>query len=1836
MGVAAALLAATPTVAFDAVFNGPADVPAIVPGFTAAGQNVSFSLNFVPDPGTQLMVVQNTGLSPIEGTFENLAQGESLRLDHHGNPYYFVADYFGGNGNDLVLVWKKNRLIAWGSNGSGALGIGTTGHGLTPVPVVESGVLSGKTILDVAAGTSHSVVLCSDGTVAAWGFDRLPSPNTTVPTLVDNGAGSALFGKRVVGVAAGEIHSLALCADGTVATWGFIPSSGGFQGLDSFVPVAVDASPSSALHGRKVISVAAGRHHDLALCSDGALVTWGSNDFGQLGIGEISWPSTPQWVTTQAGVSYLSGKTVVAIEAGPNHNFALCSDGTVAAWGENIHGELGTEASGVARAPMAVMMGEGSPLFGKVVREVTAGEYFNAALCSDGTLVNWGWGLMTPVNAEPGSALFQKTPSSLSGGSWHGFATCTDGSIAAWGENDFGQLGDGTTTDRPIPVGVDLSALRPGEIVTTVSAGGRGVHALAVVASPYGSEISIGVEGMEIPTGSSVPNVLNDTDFGTAEIGGAAIVRTFTIRNTGEHDLHLTGTPRVEVSGPGAQDFMVNSPPSSTVARDGGTTTFEVAFAPTGLWLRTAVITVPNDDSDKGAYHFEIQGTATGTLAAVFTSEGHVPLSTRAMMATGSSVNLALGYAPVAGTALRVVDNTGIAFIDGTFDNLEHGQEVPLSFQGSTYYFVANYFGGTGNDLVLEWGNNRPFAWGANNHGQLGDGSTTSSSLPRAVDTTGALAGKKVWQLAGGLQHSLALCSDGTVAAWGAGISGVLGNGTPFDSLVPTAVNADPGTSALAGKKVVSVAAGSFHSLALCDDGTVAAWGENNNGSLGDGTSRSSLVPVAVNTEAGVSALHGKSVVAIAAGTYHSVALCSDGTLAAWGSNGWTSSDVPLAVGMMEEGSALLGKQVVAITAGRGYSLALCSDGSVVGWGDNHYGTLGTNNTTTARLPVAVNTDPGLSALSGKTVVAISACENYALALCADGTLAAWGTGINTSHVPVAVSQEPGVSALADRTVSHLAAGHEHWLAHCLDGTIVAWGANNGSQLGIGNQAPQEAPVLTSTPNLIGGERFAGVAAGYHSLALAGTPFKPDIGLAGQGRAIPNGGAPPSLLNHTDFGSAAAGSGRITRTFTITNSGDADLRLTGSPRIEVSGPQATEFTVTLPPTDMIPRHGGTATFEVTFAPTGPWLRTANLTVANDDPDEGSFQFPIQGVGQETLWASYTTGAEIPLTVPNGIVTTGSRVNFAFAFEPRTGTELMVIDNRGSGFINGAFEDLGPGQSVDLTYAGTTHAFVANYSGGDGNDLVLSWKKRRLLSWGNNRSRPVNIPMTTGVLAGKTVIGLAAGQNHSVVLSADGTLSAWGLNNFGQLGNGTSNNSSTPAAVSVTEGVSALAGKRVVAVTAGGDHTLALCSDGSVAAWGLNSQGQLGNGTSVIALSPVWVETNSPRSALFGKDVAAMAAGESHSVVICTDGTLCSWGSNLDGRLGVGPIPGLPRPMPVDATSNASALLGRTAVRLAAGQAHTLALCSDGTVVGWGSNTSGQLGDATTSRRSIPTAVDVRDVSSALFGKTVVAIAAGAAHSLALINDGTVAAWGSNTKGQLGDNTTINRLSPVAVNTNPGESALAGKRVVAVAAGRDHSLALCSDGVLVAWGNNAEGQAGNTTTINSTVPVVAGAVALADGEVFTRVASGPHSTRVLALTAGSTIAPLERWRQLWFGAPENSGNGADAADPDKDGFTNVLEWAFALNPLVPDSWSMEEHRVGNSFELTYSRGSSAFNAGAVFQLESSRDLRGGRWDPVLAIEELLADNGVTQQVKIKVTPQLGFLGRWFFRLKVAAP
>ncbi len=316
-----------------------------------------------------------------------------------------------------------------------------------------------------------------------------------------------------------------------------------------------------------------------------------------------------------------------------------------------------------------------------------------------------------------------------------------------------------------------------------------------------------------------------------------------------------------------------------------------------------------------------------------------------------------------------------------------------------------------------------------------------------------------------------------------------------------------------------------------------------------------------------------------------------------------------------------------------------------------------------------------------------------------------------------------------------------------------------------------------------------------------------------------------------------------------------------------------------------------------------------------------------------------------------------------------------------------------------------------------------------------------------------ITAVAGGLYHSLALSSNGAVFAWGWNVTGQLCRGSTNSSDVPLKVGL------LGGTKVTGIAAGFAHSLAVTTTGAVLNCGKNDDGELGDGSTADSAVPVKVDLPA------GTRVTAVAAGAGHSLAVTSTGAVLSWGLNLYGALGNGGTGGSS-----DVPVNVSLPAGTTVTAVAAGSLHSLALTSAGAVLAWGFNADGELGDASTGNSDVP--VKVRLPA----GTRATAVAAGGYYSLAVTSTGAVFAWGDNADGELGDGSTANSDVPVKVKLPAGTRATAVAAggplygVGAYVAGPGHSLAVTSGGAVFAWGDNADGELGDGSTASSDVPV----------------------------------------------------------------------------------------------------------------------------------------------------------------------
>gem|GEM_PF-2365762 len=994
------------------------------------------------------------------------------------------------------------------------------------------------------------------------------------------------------------------------------------------------------------------------------------------------------------------------------------------------------------------------------------------------------------------------------------------------------------------------------------------------------------------------------------------------------------------------------------------------------------------------------------------------------------------------------------------------------------------------------------YAWGNNVFGQLGNGSK-GDPLPTPVEVIGlgVTETRKMVAISAGSYHSVALDSDGHVYAWGDNSNGELGNDPTTESSTPVAVTMDGG-SALSDKRVVAISAGNLFTLALCRDGTLVAWGFNNNGQLGNGTMANARIPVAVATGSG-SALKGKTVVAMAAGVRHSAALCSDGTVATWGNNNYGQlgngtrdySSTPVAVNM-DSGSALHGKTVVAISAGYDFMLALCDDGTRAVWGYNNKGQLGNGTTANELKPVAVDMDSG-SALYDKTVVALAAGSSHSLALRADGTLATWGLNnagqlgdgaVAQVSTPKAINDPLNPvagSALLGRTPYQLAPGcyayHSAVLVSATPVTAVATPAAGSYKAGDSltfTLTTGCAVTVTGSPRLaltLGSATVYGTyvsGSGTTSLVFTYTVQAGETDSDGiaVGRAIDwnsgtitdalGGSIAPILPAYTL--PVIAIDTMVPAVPTITSTAPAGIKTSAA--YTMTGTAESGATVKI-------YNAGTLVGTVTADADGHWSCALTL-------DDGATALTVtatDAAGNESTavadsaWTIDTTAPEVATiarTQP-GPVTTAAALKWRVTFtEPVTGVDagdfvVTSIVGGASGTISSVTGSDATSYVVTVAVAGTGRVRLDLVAAGSGiadaaaiplsanfarGQVYVASSSAMLVSWGYNgygqlgddtiTDAAAPLPVLHGAIpTDQPVVSVVCGDSHSVALTEYGDVYAWGYNSYGQLGNSANATSKVPVAVSAL-------GSKAVAVAAGADFSLALTEAGKVYAWGYNLFGQLGNGTTTNSNAPVEV------SALTGKGVVAISAGGGFALALTGDGAVYAWGQNVLGQLGNGTYVGT-----VTTPAQVTGFSGRTVVAISCGASHALALTADGAVYTWGYNYDGQLGNGTTTASNRPAEV------TALSGQGVSALQAGTYHSLALTESGTVYAWGSNANGQLGDGSQTNRLTPVAV------AGFSGRGVIELSAGEVHTLALLADGSALICGTNERSVLGDSVGVS---------------------------------------------------------------------------------------------------------------------------------------------------------------------------
>jgi alpha-tubulin suppressor-like RCC1 family protein len=712
-----------------------------------------------------------------------------------------------------------------------------------------------------------------------------------------------------------------------------------------------------------------------------------------------------------------------------------------------------------------------------------------------------------------------------------------------------------------------------------------------------------------------------------------------------------------------------------------------------------------------------------------------------------------------------------------------------------------------GGGFAIEIRNGEIWAWGANNFGQLGIGNTVQQETPVREATQASN-----WSdINPGKSHVLALKTNGTLWAWGRNQEGQLGIGNNVSSSVPVQIGTD--------QDWVSMGCSGNQSFAIKANGTLWAWGDNSFGQLGTGAS--SQVPVQVGT--------ANNWISVAAGSDFTMALRSDGSLWTWGADDAGQLGNATAGPVSVPTQITPGVQWSTIEAGLQYAMAIRSDGSLWTWGSNNRGQLGIGSLSSANQPIQVS-----------------------------------------STLPWI-----GISCGQDGATTN----NQHSLGLKADGTAYSWGDNTGGQLGIGlfSPTPQTVPAaIASLNNIVAVECGWGVsylrnvsgrvyASGYDSTG--------SIGNAAVNQSLNS----PGAVSIVPIGWSSFSSGE---NFTVAIKSNGTLWFWGS---NSNGQLGVPF-INTPFVATATQIGNDTTWKAVSAGKN------HLLAIN-----GSGQLYAWGANASGQIGNGTNGSDVvsPALVASGLPWIGASAGSGFSLAIKANGTLWTWGDNGSGQL-GLGNNTQTGSNFLPQQVGTSNDWIysqcAELSAAavKSNGTLWMWGDNSFGQLGNgtNNNNSSNFSPAQVPGANWTCVGHTSGARHVVGLKANGTIWSWGRNNFGQLGRGDNNNNVnnfTPAQIGNDQ--------NWVLTAVGAEHSGALKANGTLWTWGDNTYGQLGQayfGNTPTVYVPTQVNNfnnalnNSP------ENIIDFNCGFTHSGIIRSmRERICMTGRNTFGQIGDG-------------------------------------------------------------------------------------------------------------------------------------------------------------------------------------------------------------------------------------------------------------------------------------------------------------------------------------------------------------
>lgn len=1572
---------------------------------------------------------------------------------------------------------SNQMTYAWGANADGQLGVGTKDAG----PFTRPTLVEGCRAAEVACGQRHTVVLTSgSNTFMAFGAT---SSGQTGDAQVPPGQSNRPFPNLV---SVSTIPSRPRLAQGCYADTTAFSGADGVaflcgKGANAFVGFehASAASFNSKLlpvstFDQSIQSMSSGTRHMAAVDTLGRLYVWGKNGTGQLGNGVTMDVYTPVLINGFGELG--TAARVSAVACGEDFTVALDSEGAVYAWGNVAdYGVIGSKNEPVL-LPTKITGKAFGLAPGVQATAIACGQRHVAIVDKDGLVYTWGdntSGQLGLGHSNPTVGVSLVSSGSLAsvgaaptalvacGGS---FTLALDvlGRVHAWGKNAVGQLGDGSITDRSVPVMVDRTSAKSSLFSATVVAVACGDQHCAALDSDGALHLWGGNGSGQLGDGTRAQRlraVRASARPGASSLSGMALLGVSCGR------LH---TMAVDADG-AVHAWGDNS--------DGQVGIESAALATYPSKVTTSVTSVTPRLLSKGyGLHKIVRGDGK-----------HMPDTT--IQTAGDNLYGQLG------------DGSTTYRFSGAFS------------LGCTFPYSVVAAANSMSHSAVVLSNGGVYAWGRNTYFECGNsaGGFVSSASRGLVSTL--FSRFKAVDVACGTGITLVLTSTGDVLAMGTNLTGMMGT----DASIGADTQASGPVTITALSNVTAIAAGENHACALDAEGRLWVWGSNKFGQLGVAGTANVLAPIRLP----LAATNNARVKDVAVGFGHTLILTADNTCMAAGLNCFGQLGRAGNVGRANANSSFsvvefagVSASPVSVACGQHHSVVLLANGTVRCFGNNDRGQLGSPAATQVTYPPGPMT-ASTTAISGRafgdgvytaTASSVNSAGSEAfLAFAGTTTSNGWASATSkyNSSSPfgyVGATSTSGVTGEylqlqlpTSQTITRVSVQAKLASAPKV---IHVFGSSNGttwtsiatasSLVGLlGYWA--EAATVTSTVyvdiaapgdythyrvvfNQLSGYADAGAVTvyrlGLHT--VDNTPLMyPQASVEGS-----------ATISNRPYGNGSY------QTTVSTGNGNGlflvqpSYQWTATGVYNTSTPYEYRGAVTTV-ADGVSYAGDYVQHRVPFAVT---LTKFTMTPFNGTSTRPGV-FHLLGSTTGTTWTllgSYTANGSGLFTVGINtycVVPSDAFTHFRFVFTHLSGNGgLLQLSN--IALYTGAACSFVPVQPPARNVRGISASAFTTY--------VETMLPREMVTYDTNGSSQVTVPSKVrgyGAIewaSGENVPAQAAGCEASALVTKAGALHSWGRNITGQIGNGSTTNATVPVRITGSFGtLNATSQTSLCAVAFGASHTVALDTTGKVHAWGATALGQVGNnqsGASANVTTPSMINANGSLAVVC---VTSIGCGNDFSLALDTGGRVHAWGDNTNGQLGnnqsTGSSPAFLSAVPIIMSSFGS-LVGCTVAAVACGASHAVAVDTLGRVHAWGRNNASQLGNGTTTSSLLPVLVSALG-SLGSSGTPVVAVACGGDYTVVLDADGRVHAWGDNTNGQLGNNGDVAGMPQL---TSQHGSLKHGVRIVAIACGYDHTLALDAAGTVHGWGNGQFGQlfSLNAPTTPVVVPVQMGVMAAA--------------------------------------------------------------------------------------------------------------------------------------------------------------